>query len=225
MILELRQKSKSLILRIALFSLLISFQTQDVQARSLELEVFTGLPKTLIAQLDISQSGFPDLNLSPDFRSDPFETPAYYIFRLGLRDQDRVWALDFIHHKLILNEPTVDIQSFTITHGYNIASVLYIQDFRSISLSAGIGIILPHPENEVRNRSLDEKKGIKGSGYYLTGPAVQVGMGRRVNIHNNLFLSAEARLIFSKAKIPVQDGEARITELSAHLITGLGIRF
>jgi hypothetical protein len=191
----------------------------------LELTAFLGAPLTLGADLDIEQDGFADLDLSPHFKSEPFQTPRYYALRLGHKRGRDTWAVDFVHHKLILDEPTAEVQSFTVSHGYNVVSAMYLRSYGRWHGLAGLGVVFAHPESTVRGLVRAENDGIGGSGYHLTGPVLQIGGGGRIPLRSNIFLLGEARLMVSGVRVPIAQGEAGIREVSLHFLAGLGVEF
>ncbi len=194
----------------------------------LGLEFHGGLPALLSTRLDIRQEGRPDLSLDPTFRTEPLTFPIYYAWRLSLARGDHAWAIDLLHNKLILDGPhgpAGEVHNFEITHGYNILTLQHLWLREGFHVAAGVGFVVAHPENRVRDQDLSEETHPGGTGYRWTGPALVVGLGRRFPLGRHVFLSLEGRLIHSRANVPVAHGEADVRELSAHLLAGLGGSF
>ena len=114
-------------MKLTLFSILIfSATTLFAQPqRSIRFEVLSGPVYNFTSPLIIRQTGYPTLRIKARYRSEPFQLPPYYDFRLTLwKNDSSAWGLKFTHHKLILdNLSPPDINNFEITHGYNICSV------------------------------------------------------------------------------------------------------
>ncbi len=194
-------------------------------ALDLSFEVFPGAPLTLSSSLEISQDGHPDLSIDPDWNSDPLQPPWYYALRLSTPVGDGAWAVELLHHKMMLVNRPPEVQLFHITHGFNVFTVQRHWERRGWRLIAGAGWVAAHPENTVRGLELDEAAGLGDWGYRLAGPALTGGAGRRHRLGERVFLAGELRLVASWTTVPVAGGEARLRDLTAHLLLGAGVHF
>jgi len=188
-------------------------------------EVFPGAPLILSSTLTITQDGHPDLEITPDYATEPLKAPWYYALRLSMPVANGAWAVELLHQKIMLTNPPPEVQIFQITHGYNIFTVQRHWTTRGLRLIAGAGWVAAHPENSVRGQALDESTGLGDWGYHLAGPALLGGIGKRHRLGERVFLAGEARLIASWVKVPVVGGEARIADLTAHFLFGVGTDF
>lgn len=194
-------------------------------ALDLEAEVYSGAPWILSSTLAISQDGHPDLSINPAYDTEPLQAPWYYALRLGTPVDGGAWAVELLHQKMMLRDRPPEVQAFTISHGYNIITLQRHWARRGWRWVAGAGWVAAHPENTVRGLALDERTGLGDWGYHLAGPALTGGVGRRHRLGERVFLAGEARLVASWVTVPVANGEARIRDLTAHVLLGAGIDF
>jgi hypothetical protein len=190
----------------------------------MRMEVFGGTALNARAPLKISQEGEEDLRFTARYETRALEPPFYYGWRVSRWKGSRAWALDFIHHKIHLTDPPPAVERFSISHGFNLLSIVRLWDFTHIHGYAGLGAVIAHPESTVRGRALAENEGMGNAGYYLGGPALTLGGGRSVRILDRLMLSAEMRATLARAKVPVEGGSAWFTHLAAHFLIGAGFR-
>jgi hypothetical protein len=181
-------------------------------------EGFLGGAFSFGTTLSVSQEGFPDIEHSASYETRAFEFPLYYALRIGLHDGTGAWEVQFVHHKVYLNNNPPEIQSFEITHGYNLLTFGRAWTDLPVTLRIGGGVVIAHPENEVRGMPFSP-------GYQLTGPAFIGGVGKRLPLGNVLFASLETQLSFARAKVPVSGGGASVPNVTLHLLVGLGARF
>ena len=194
-------------------------------ALDLDFEVFPGAPLNLSSTLTVAQDGHPDLEIDPDWASEPLKAPWYYALRLSARHGCGAWAIELLHQKIYLRNPPPEVQQFHISHGYNIFTIQRLWFTRGLTVTAGAGWVAAHPENTVRGLALDERTGLGDWGYHLAGPALLAGAGKRHPLGERFFLSGEARLIASWVKVPVTGGEAKLSDLTVHFLLGAGVRF
>jgi hypothetical protein len=172
--------------------------------------------------LVVRQPGQPDLRLTARWATRPLRFPLYYALR-ALRWQDRrAWALDLTHHKIHLEDPPPEISEFAVSHGYNLVTVQRLVEARRALAGWGAGLVVAHPENEVRGRRLDESQGLLGSGYYVAGPTLSALIVTLPPERKGLYVSAELRVTLSFARLPVADGSATVPNAALHATLGLG---
>jgi len=173
----------------------------------------------------IRQEGFEDLVLDARFRTEPFRIPPYWSARVIWWRGNTGWAVDLVHHKLILEDPPPEIRYLGLTHGYNLGTFQILKRRGPWHGLIGLGGVLAHPESTIRGRRHPETGGILLPGQYLAGPAFLLGAGVRVGIVGPLFLNAETRISFSSVDAPVRDGELSLRHTGFHLAAGLGLRY
>jgi len=188
-------------------------------------EIYRGVPWVPDRNVRISQAGFPDLEIDARMRSEPHKMPFYYDLRLIRWSDGRGWALDFLHHKLIMDNPPPEVQDFQFTHGYNMVSLQRLWDLDAVTLMAGAGVVLTHTENTVRGLEFDQHQGLFGWGYYVSGPLAVVGAGRRLDLGDRFYLSGDVRASWSHIRADVVGGDAAMTDWGLHFLAGAGVRF
>ena len=185
------------------------------------LELLSGAIASIPTPLRIRQSGEEDIRLNARYEIKPFDRPLYYVLRIAKWKSDQAWELELIHLKLYLkNEPT-EVQSFAVTHGYNLLSMNWAQRQKAYVLHLGAGMVLAHPETKVRSKKLPENGGIFGLGQYLSGAGLHSAIGKEFHAWKSLFIVAEGKITLSFARIPIQNGSADMTNLIFHGIIGL----
>lgn len=195
------------------------------QAADWTFQVHSGVPWIPDRNIHIEQAGQPDIDLDASMIAKPFELPFYYELRLGRWDGDRGWAVAFLHHKLILDEPTAEVQDFRYTHGYNMVSLQRLWNLDGTQLIAGAGVVVTHTENMVRGQVFDEHGGVFDWGYYISGPLLVAGAARNVPLGDRLYLSFKLLGSWSHVKTDVVGGHATMTDWGAHLLGGVGYTF
>jgi hypothetical protein len=188
-------------------------------------EAQTGGAAYLPSTLRIAQSGEDDLSTRGSYDSGSFEQPLYYALRLTRWNDGAGWGAEFIHLKLRLVDPPAEIQQFDISHGLNHFLVNRAWLVDSWVLQAGAGLVLAHPENDIRGQRLSEHGGVWRSGYYFTGPAFLVSAGRRFDLGQDWFATVEAKATAARVRVPVADGRAELWAAAGHLAAGLGAGF
>ena len=213
---------KSILLLLALAVLAVPASASDT---GWSAEFLLGGAWNAGSGLKITQSGHPDLEFDADFATDPFAQPLYWALRFNHHRPGRIWSLELLHHKLILQDPPPEVAEFSITHGTNIVSLQHAWLRPRWRFMALAGLVVAHPENTVRGLKLPEEGGLFGVGYQVTGPALGAGVGAHITLTDWLDLNAEARLIAAWIRVDVVDGRASFTNLAAHLLLGPRVRF
>jgi hypothetical protein len=142
------------------------------------------------------------------------------ILAVSPRDE---WAVELVHHKVYLSNPPPEVESFSISHGYNMLLASRGWDLGSVWFRVGAGPVITHPESTVRGRSLDEHGGPIGGGYYLSGGAIAAMAERRLVLVGPLYASFGAMITAAFARVPVQGGDADVPNLAIHVLAGIGV--
>jgi hypothetical protein len=170
----------------------------------------------------VTQDKQPDVKFRGHWKTRGFEGPIYYSLRAGIEDSTGVWMLELIHHKILLDNLTPEVQHFEVSHGYNLLVLERLRRREWWHVGAGLGVVVAHPENRVRDQPLDQGRGMFGLGYYLTGPAVSLMAGARQPIRSGLQGFAELKITGAYARLPVADGWSSVPNVAAHVTIGLG---
>jgi len=200
--------------------LLLGVLVTQAQGR-ISVEGFLGAAVNFDTPLSIQQDNHPTLDFSAHYETRPFQGPLYYALRFSYKRISSTWELQFIHHKLHLSNPTKEIQSFEITHGFNIFSLNRSFPSRFLAWRIGFGLVLAHAESKVRGRAYSGHGGLLDTGYHLTGPALIGGTGKEFPISAHFRLLTEIQLIAARARIPVADGTARAPNIALHILLGI----
>jgi hypothetical protein len=190
------------------------------------VELGAGTAWSLGSTLRVEQAGYPELAIRAAWATQAFEAPLYYAWRVARADAKGAWALRFVHHKVYLVNTTAEVQGFAVSHGYNLLTLERATRLSGLEVSAGVGLVIAHPEATVRGEALDEASGGPfGGGYYLTGPTLAIAASRRLPLGRHLALVPELRATLSRARVPVAGGEASVPNAALHLAVGLELRF
>jgi hypothetical protein len=206
------------------FVLLLGCLAAPAAAQQWSVEASVGAVTNLETSLEVRQEGFETLRLDADYETRPFESPLYYSLRAGRWRDRRGWEIELIHQKIHLQDPPEEIQSFAISHGYNLLTLNRAWAPRGWTFRLGAGAVLAHPESTVRGRRVPEDGGLLDSGYHLAGPVVQAGVGRQLLPGERWRLGLEGKVTAARAEVPVAGGEADVPNVALHLLLGLGYR-
>jgi len=201
-----------------------NISTSYAKQYSWNIEISTGDAYCVKSPLTISQAGYEDIYVAAKYNTHSFEQPIYYSICISKWKTNRAWEIELIHLKIELSNKVSEIQRFEISHGFNLLILNHCWKLDDTIFRLGSGIVIPHPENTIRGKQLSEKKGIFNKGYYVSGPAVQVGGSKRVALSHNFFLSAEGKLTFAYSKIPINDGNAAVYNIAVHFLFGFGFK-
>jgi hypothetical protein len=168
----------------------------------------------------VRQPGAATLNLDPRWSTRGFRTPLYYGVRVARIGARATWAVDLTHHKLFLENPPAEVQTFSISHGYNLLTIQRWTERRRWFWGGGAGVVVAHPESEVHGRRFDERRGLFRDGYFAAGPTLAGFAGRTLGSRDRLRLVAESRLTYSHAEVPIAGGHARVPNLALHGAAG-----
>ena len=184
------------------------------------VEYFQGTAFNLPTTLTITQSGYPTISLQADYSVRPFDSRWYYDARLGYWKDDDGWLLELLHHKLYLDNPPPDVESFEVTHGYNMITFNRAWRRRTLTFLAGGGAVVAHSNSLVRGkeRSIDAP-------YTLAGVTAQGAVGRSVAFTKWLFGSVEGKVTASWIRVPIADGRATVPNVAFHVLAGIGGKF
>ena len=185
-------------------------------------EFFFGGAASFPTKLTVRQLDHPAIDVHARYEVRPLDFPLYFSWRIARWQGDRAWAVQLIHHKLYLRDPPPEIQYFNVSHGYNLLTVDRLWRKYGAVLGAALGVVIAHPENEVRGLVLPEL-GI--SSYALAGPTGALSAGYDFGFARHWLATSEVRLSASYARVSVQDGHASMPDFSAHAHIGLGYRF
>jgi len=213
-------KRSGLLFIIFIFSFLSSLYAQE--DNKITAEFYFGAPYNVPLPLTINQNSYPEINLTAQWSAQPFTVPMYWNWRISYWKDNIAWELEATHNKIFLENRPPEISEFSISHGLNTININYVRMYDDFILRFGAGIILAHPESQIRGKKLNESLGLWDMGYYLTGPTLNFVIGKRFNILDKLFFQLDLKTNASYASVPVVDGDASLYNLSFQLNFGLG---
>jgi len=173
--------------------------------------------------LTIKQQGYPDINLTARYHSESLILPVYWDWRFSRWQNDKSWEFEAIHHKLYLENTTPEVQKFNISHGFNLIMVNRGLDKKTFRYRAGIGVILAHPESNVRGKEFGNSSDSWDMGYYLSGPVLNIAISKPIRLGGRFYINAEAKTTLAYAHIKIAEGHANVCNLAFHLILGIGV--
>ncbi len=196
------------------------------------LEVQSGAAVNVPLPMYIYQSGKPDLSFTARYKTQPFQSPLYYEYRISRWHNEKSWEIEYIHHKIYLTNPISDIDNFSISHGFNMLTLNRGLDISGNIFRAGLGIVIAHPEFTIRGITFDQTRGWFKGGYLPAGIAVNLGYARHINLTNRFFINAEAKTTMAFTRITQKDPAHFQKDLTVdnynwafHLILGPGYYF
>ena len=187
------------------------------------VSVGAGLQYNVPLPLVTRQSGHPDIKLTARFDTRPFVEVPYYDVKVGIARKPWAFELELVHHKLYLANRPAEVDTFEITHGYNPLLVNCVRDWAGIKLRAGVGVVIAHPQTMVRGLRFPETGGILG--WYVSGPAAQVGFSKSWEFGRHFLAGFEGKVVGAWARVPIVDGSADVPNLSLHGLVSVGWRF
>lgn len=184
-------------------------------------ELFGGAVCNVPTRLKIRQTGERDIVLTARYETHPFRNPVYWALRAGRRSGDAAWELELVHDKLYLDNGPAEVQSFSISHGFNLLTLNHARERYGLIWRLGAGVVVTHAESTVRGKTLDEGGGISG-GYRISGPTAQVAAQKRFPLGKGIFGTIESKVAASWFRVPVRDGHAEGWNVAVHGLFGLG---
>lgn len=172
--------------------------------------------------LIIKQQGYPDIKLTPRYHTEALSLPVYWDWRFGRWQNDKSWEFEVIHHKLYLDNTSAEVQKFNISHGFNLIVVNRGFDKKTFRYRAGAGIVLAHPESNIRGKEFGNTGDDWDMGYYLSGPVLNFAISKPIRLGGRFYINAEAKTTLAYAYIKVAQGHADVYNLAFHLILGVG---
>jgi hypothetical protein len=201
--------------------------TVSLRAETFSLELLPGSAYNFPTPLTVRQAGYPDINLTADYATEPFGpyTP-YYAWRVSLWDKNEAWEFEQVHHRLFLTNLPPEIQIFAIHFGYNFFLLGHAWKRGDFIFHADAGILITNPQNTVRGQILQTSRtGLFDDGYNFSGVGAQLAVSRDFYFAKNFFLVLDVGLMAGWATVPVSNGSADVPNISIHGHLGPGFSF
>ncbi len=195
-------------------------------------EIQSGTAHNFPAPLQFEQGDYKK-KITADYETRPFGGGAapYYNLRLKryLSAEKCFMSFELLHHKLWLNNPPAEVDTFRMTFGYNpLLWSLGREFYPWLWVYAGLGPVIAHPVNTVNGRKVSNSPKLwpTGKRYEFVGAAVQMGAESFWNFSEHFFLNADLKLLLSYAwRIPIAGGTAKSLPTSLHFNFGTGFRW
>jgi hypothetical protein len=189
------------------------------------VEAFLGTAASAPSTLVIRQAGEPDIRFTAHYATRPFKSSSAPYYGLRVSHWWGRWGgfFDDLHHKLYLTNNPPEVGTFEVTYGYNLFSLGAGYRVGHWSFLAGAGPVVTNPTSEVRGEWKLHSGGIFGSGYYVDGMQVQLGVNRRLRLVGVLFLSADLRGSIGWANVDIANGNADVPNYALHFLLGVGL--
>src|SRR4051812_27269479 len=101
--------------------------TQEINTT---IEFQTGVVFNCKLPLIIKQDGYEDIYIPhAEYKTKPLSFPIYFDIRVSKWWNHKSLSIEMIHHKLYLQNCPPEIQSFSISHGYNMLFLNYGKRF------------------------------------------------------------------------------------------------
>ncbi len=205
--------------------ILLYFQAKTFAQTDWTFELHGGTVYNVPLPLTIHQQNYLEIKLRAKYDTEALNLPVYWNMRLSRWQNQKSWELELIHHKLYLNNTTPEVQKFNISHGFNMLFVNRAFEGKHIRFRLGAGAVISHPESNIRGKEFGDSTDDFDSGYFLTGPGINLGISKTYHLGNRLFLSTEAKTTFAYSYIKVAEGHANVYNLALHILVGLGYEF
>ncbi len=183
-------------------------------------EYYQGTAFNVPTTLTITQADYPRTSSRAHYSVRPLDDIWYYNLRAGYWKKNAGWVLEFLHHKIYLENPPSEIESFEVTHGYNLVTLNRAWRRGQVTFLAGGGVVVAHSHSTIRGRHRPISAPTT-----LAGATAQGAAGRRLNLTRWLFASVEGKLTASWARVPIADGRATVPNIAFHALAGLGVEF
>jgi hypothetical protein len=204
-------------------SLLLTLGLWSTAEAQWAVELFGGAAANARSNLTIRQAGQPELSFRAEYATRPFKEGPYYAVRIS-RWWNGPWGAfaDNLHHKLYLTNNPPEVRSFEVTYGYNMFALGPGYRSGPWTLLAGAGPVITNPTSTIRGLTRPHSGGMLGSGYYIDGVHLQVGVNRRFHVATWLFVTADLRASAGWARVDVAEGTADVPNYAVHFLVGVG---
>jgi hypothetical protein len=149
----------------------------------------------------------------------------YWSLRSDYWINDHAFGIEILHHKLYLVNTTDDIQSFSVSDGYNLVYVNYAKRFNQHIFRTGVGLVFGNPDVTLKGRKRYLHRHLKGM--HLGGVTMQVAYERWLYETPQFFINMETKLTHSYAKLPISDRSdeyALVPDTAIHFNIGFGTK-
>ena len=157
------------------------------------------------------------------YQSNPLEDSPYYVIRIEKWADQKGWGIEWIHHKLYLQNRPSTISHFSLSDGFNLLLISRSLKPNNWIFRIGGGAVLAHPDVQITGRSRFHTPGFSGN--YLAGPALQTSAERWLYESSTHFISFEIKLTAASFNIPISTQSSEYAsgiDTAVHFAIGFG---
>ena len=191
-------------------------------------ELSLGGAYNLNQDISITRNSHADIDFDASFDTHGLESPQYYSLRFRYQIKKKNMELEFIHHKLYVEENLPDqVEKFEVSDGYNLLLINLVNTLsENINYRLGVGTVITHPDIMIEGQTNYIKGGglipkIWTDGYHWGGISTQASVFYNYGIKDNLSMNIETKLIYASASVPVVGGSFILPNLSIHFLVGI----
>lgn len=200
---------------------LLLLSTQSPALAFWSFEGSLGTAHNFDTRLRIDQEGQEPLRVDGRYSTRPLTSPQYYGVRVSRWTGGRGWEFALIHDKLYLRNPPPQVESLSISHGFNLLTLNRAVQTPVLTYRFGAGAVVTHLEGHVRGTVYDGP-------YDLAGLTVLAGVSKRFYWNKEWFAVGDAAVNWAYAKAHA-DGDPRLTvtlpQAAVHVLLGVGRDF
>lgn len=190
------------------------------------METWFGEAINAPSQVTFQQTGKPDIAIVGKWSTKPWKPTWYYGGRVSRWQGNSAWALEYLHHKIYLENPAPpEVDFFRITNGIN--NLLAERVWRTtagLELGIGVGPVFAVPVSKVRGSSYGGAYGVLKSRYEFAGETVALTLSRPVSLIPHLSGSFALMGTVSRLNVSIADGKARLNNYALHFHYGIALQ-
>ena len=188
------------------------------------IEAWLGEAASAPSEVTFSQINQPEISAHATWSTKPFAPAWIYAGRIARWSGDGAWALEYMHHKIYMDDPPPEVGFFRVTNGMNFLLAERLWRRNGWEYGVGAGPILAVPGSNVRGVEYNNAHGFFHSQYELAGPGLQVNIGRRLRLlpftYGSLALKATAAYLY----LHIANGHAVTSNFALHAQYGLSLQ-
>jgi hypothetical protein len=190
------------------------------------LSSFLGASESLNSDLKLYLTDQSDIKHEAEWNGNSFKDSLYYAIRVEKWKGNKGKGIEWIHHKIYLDNTTDIIEDFSISDGFNLllfnwATYNQAHDFTH---RVGVGLVLAHIDTTLSGRERFYMDGGIG-GSYISGITSQLSLEKWIYETDAMFVNVETKLTLSYARVPISSDFnefADVSNIGFHVLLGLG---
>jgi len=185
-----------------------------------------GWSESLNSNLNLYLADQSDIKHDAEWNGNSFKDSLYYSIRVEKWNEGKGRGIEWVHHKIYLDNTTDTIEDFSISDGFNLLLYNWAQKNKTYDFiqRIGIGLVFAHVDVTLSGRERFYMDGGLG-GSYISGITSQLSIEKWVYESPRHFVNAEAKLTASYARVPVSSDInefADVPNIGFHILLGIG---